>query len=59
MDFEKAYDSIRGVLYHTLIAFGIAMKLVTLIKMCLNEDYSKVRIDKTLYDAFPIQNGLK
>jgi hypothetical protein len=29
------------------------MKLVRLIKMCLNDMYSKVRI------GFPIQNGLK
>jgi hypothetical protein len=30
-----------------------------LIKMCLNETYSKVRIGKLLSDKFPIQNGLK
>jgi hypothetical protein len=35
------------------------MKLVTLIKMCLNETYSKVHIGKHLSDSFPIQNGLK
>jgi hypothetical protein len=35
------------------------MKLVRLIKMLLNETYSKVRIDKYLSDNFPIQNGLK
>jgi hypothetical protein len=33
------------------------MKLV--IKICLNEMYSKVRIGKHLFDNFPIQNGLK
>jgi hypothetical protein len=38
---------------------GIPMKLVKLIKMCLNETYSKVRIGKYLSDKFPIQNGLK
>jgi hypothetical protein len=27
--------------------------------MCLNETYSKVRIGETLFDTFPIQNGLK
>jgi hypothetical protein len=27
--------------------------------MCLNETYSKVRVDKLLSDKFPIQNGLK
>jgi hypothetical protein len=35
------------------------MKLGSLIKMCLNEKYSKVRIGKHLSDSFPIQNGLK
>jgi hypothetical protein len=35
------------------------MKLVTLIKICLNEAYIKVRIGKHLSDSFPIQNGLK
>jgi hypothetical protein len=34
-------------------------KLVSLIKMCLNEIYSKVRVGKLLSDKFPIQNGLK
>jgi hypothetical protein len=27
--------------------------------MCLNEAYSKVRIDKNLSDKFTIENGLK
>jgi hypothetical protein len=35
------------------------MKLVRLIKMCLNESYRKVRIGKYLSVTFPIQNGLK
>jgi chemotaxis receptor (MCP) glutamine deamidase CheD len=39
--------------------FGIAMKLVGLIKMCLSETYSKVHIDKCFPHIFPIQNGLK
>jgi len=34
------------------------MKLVKLIKICLNEAYSKVHVGK-MSDAFPIQNGLK
>jgi hypothetical protein len=35
------------------------MKLVRLIKMYLNETYSKVRMGKYLSDNFSIQNGLK
>jgi hypothetical protein len=35
------------------------MKLVRLIKMCLNETYSKVRKGKHLSDNFSIQNGLQ
>jgi hypothetical protein len=35
------------------------MKLVRLIKMCLNETSSKVHMGKILSDAFPIQNGLR
>jgi len=35
------------------------MKPIRLIKMCLNESYNKVHIDKCLSDAFPTQNGLK
>jgi hypothetical protein len=54
-DFNKAYDSVRReVLYNTPIEFGIPMKLVRLIKMCLNETYSRVGVDKHLSDTFPI-----
>jgi hypothetical protein len=35
------------------------MKLVKLIKMCLNETYDEVRTGKHLSDNFPTQNGLK
>jgi hypothetical protein len=38
IDFKKAYDSVRReVLYEVLIEFGVPMKLVWLIKLCLNE----------------------
>jgi hypothetical protein len=47
------------VLYHILIEFGAPMKLVGLIKMCLNEMCSEFHIGKNLSDAYPIQNGLK
>jgi hypothetical protein len=57
VDFKKANDSVRReVLYNILIEFGVPMKL---IKMCLTEMYSKVRIGKYLSDSFSIQNGLK
>jgi hypothetical protein len=59
-DFMKAYVSVRReVLYNILIEFGIPMKLVRLITICLNETYSKVRIHKYLSDNFLIQNCLK
>jgi len=60
IDSEKAYYSIRrAVLYNILIKFGIPRKLVRLIKMCLTETYSGVRVGKKLSDKFPIRNGLK
>jgi hypothetical protein len=60
IDFKKAYDSVRReALYNILIGFGIPRKLVGLIKMCLNETYSRVRIGKNLSEKFTIENGLK
>jgi hypothetical protein len=51
MDFKKSYDSVKGeVLYNILIG---------LIKMCLNEMYSKIHIGKHLSDNFTIQNGVR
>jgi len=60
IDFKKAYNSVRTqVLYSILIEFGILMKPVRLIKMCLNETCSRVRVGKNLCEMFPIRNGLK
>jgi hypothetical protein len=53
IDLKKAYDSVRRVvLYNILIEFGIPMKLVRLIKLCLNGTYSGVRVGKNLCDIF-------
>ena len=60
IEFKKAYDSVRReVLYNILIEFGVPQNLVRLIKMCLSETYSRVRVGKNLSDMFPIRSGLK
>ena len=60
IDIKRAYDLVtREILYNILIEFGIPMKLVRLIKMCLNETYSRVRVGKHWSDMFSIMNGLK
>ena len=46
-------------MYNIIIEFGITMKLVRLIKMCLNETHSRIRVGKHLSDMFPLKNGLK
>jgi len=35
------------------------MKMIRLIKMCVNVTYSRVRVGNYLSDMFPIRNGLK
>jgi hypothetical protein len=53
VDIKKAFDSVRReILYTILIVFEVSMKLVRLIKMCINETYSKVRIGKHLSRIF-------
>jgi hypothetical protein len=42
-----------------LIEFGIPKKLVTIIKLWLNETCSKIRAGEHLSAIFPIQNRLK
>ena len=46
-------------MYNILIEFCIPMKLVKLIKTCLNETYSRVQVGKNLFDMFPIKHVLK
>jgi hypothetical protein len=60
VDFKKAYDSLRREdLYNIVIELDIPLKLVRLIKMCVNETCSRVWVGKHLSDRFPIKNGLK
>ena len=55
IDFKKACNSVRReALYNILIEFGIPMKLVRLIKMCLNETYGTVCVSKHMSDTFCI-----
>jgi len=56
---KKAYDPVREVLYNIFIEYVIQMKLVRLLKMCLNKTYIRFRVDKHLSDMFPIRNGWK
>jgi hypothetical protein len=47
IDFKKAYGSVRrAVLCNAVIEFGVHMKLVRLMKMCLTETYSRDRAGK-------------
>jgi hypothetical protein len=60
IDFKREYDSVRReVLYNILIEFGIPMKPVKLIQMCVNKTNGRVRVCKRLSDLFPIKNGFK
>jgi len=62
IDFKTAYESVRReVLYNILTNFGIHMKPVRPINMCLNETYkySRGQVGKHMSDMFPIKNGLQ
>jgi hypothetical protein len=53
IDNHKSYILFRrGILCNILIDFSIPMNLVKLIKMCLDEKYSRVRVGKHLSDIF-------
>ena len=56
IDFKKAYDSVRKEVFSVIvIEFGIPMKLVKLIKICLTAMYSRVQVNKNLSDTFLIR----
>ena len=60
IDSKKAYDSVRREgFYNNLIEFGVHVKPVRPIKMCLNETYSRVQVGKRLCDLFRITDSLK
>ena len=46
-------------MYYILIECGIPVKLIRLMKTCLNETCSRFRIGRHLSDMFPVKNGLK
>jgi hypothetical protein len=46
------------VLYNTLFEY-IPIKLVKLIKMCLNETSSRVQVGEHLFDMFPVEKFMK
>jgi hypothetical protein len=60
MDLSNAYNSVwMKVMFNIVNEFGIAMKIVRIIQMCLNEIYSRVRVGRHLCDMFPVNNGMK
>ena len=46
-------------MYNILIEIGILMTLVRLIKMCLNETYSRASVGKHMCDMLHIESGMK
>ena len=60
IDFKHTYDTVRReVLYNIIIEFAIPMRLLRLIKICLNETYSRIRVGKNLSDMFSIRKVSK
>jgi hypothetical protein len=60
MVLKKACDSgMREGLYNIFLEFGIPMKLVRIIKMCLDETCCIVQVGIHLSVMFPIKNGWK
>jgi hypothetical protein len=60
IDLRKVYASVRREVFYVIrIEFVIPIKLIRLIKVYLNETYSRVRVGKHLSDMFHIKNVLK
>jgi hypothetical protein len=57
--FKKTFDSDRRVVSYNICIEIIPMKLLSLMEMCVNQTYRRVRIGKYLSDMYPIKNGLK
>jgi hypothetical protein len=56
IDFKRTYDPVRReVLFNILIEFVIPMKLARLIKMCLNETDSRVRVGNICLTFFDLR----
>jgi len=57
---HQLYIDFRSeVLFNMLFGHGIPIKLVKLIKMCLNETYSRVHVGERLSDMFPVEKCMK
>jgi hypothetical protein len=59
-DIKRAYYCVRREeLYRILTHFGVCEEPLKLIKIVLNEIFSKIHTDKYLSETFPFQNDLK
>jgi hypothetical protein len=59
IELKNSYYSGRMEVLHSILTeFGVPMKLARMIKMCLSETYSEVKV-KYLLDIYPVQYGLK
>jgi hypothetical protein len=54
-----SYSVGKDVLYNILTEFEVPMKIVRLIKMCLNEMYRKVRMGKHVYHSFASECAIR
>jgi hypothetical protein len=60
MNFKKEYDSAgREVWCDILTGFGVSMKLVLFMQLCLNYTCGVAWKGKHLCDTFPVHDGLK